>query len=355
MTERTLVLVKPDGVQRLLVGRILTRFEERGLKLVGLKLVQVSRDLAERHYAVHRERPFFGSLVEFITSSPLVAFVARGARTRSRSSGRWSGRPARHEAAPGTIRGDFALETAQNLIHASDGPETAAAELALWFRAGRAARLRARHRPLGARPGRLSRLAGRRRPPDQGEGEGAIVSPGSGSSPVGSISRARSVPPPRAVARQRPQSDRTPRPTRHREQGGGQHQDRRRRHAVEPPERAQVVGEPAGPTPTAGSLRRQASAPVGRAAPSARRGRSPRSAARRARAPAARAAAAPPGGSWLRRPAVPRWSRRRAPRGRRGPADPGMPTMAMPMAASAMASTGDRRAQPRRSGSQRVP
>jgi nucleoside-diphosphate kinase len=132
VTERTLVLVKPDGVQRLLVGRILARFEERGLKIVGLKLVHVDRALAERHYAVHREKPFFGGLVEFITSSPLVAVALDGpnaiavVRTMVGAT-----RP--NEAAPGTIRGDFALETAQNLIHASDGAETAAAELALWF------------------------------------------------------------------------------------------------------------------------------------------------------------------------------------------------------------------------------
>jgi nucleoside-diphosphate kinase len=132
VTERTLVLVKPDGVQRLLVGRILARFEERGLKLVGLKLVHVDRALAEQHYAVHREKPFFGGLVDFITSSPLVAVALDGpnaiAVVRSMVG---ATRP--HEAAPGTIRGDFALETAQNLIHASDGPETAEAELALWF------------------------------------------------------------------------------------------------------------------------------------------------------------------------------------------------------------------------------
>ena len=135
MNERTLVLVKPDGVQRLLVGRILARFEERGLKLVGIKLVAVDRDLAERHYAVHREKPFFAGLVEFITSSPLVATAFEGpnaiAVVRSMVG---ATRP--HEAAPGTIRGDLALETAQNLIHASDGAETAAAELALWFEPG---------------------------------------------------------------------------------------------------------------------------------------------------------------------------------------------------------------------------
>jgi nucleoside-diphosphate kinase len=132
VTERTLVLVKPDGVQRLLTGRIISRFEERGLRIVGLKLVQVDRELAERHYAVHREKPFFAGLVAFITSSPLVALALEGPNAiglvRSMVG---ATRP--HEAAPGTIRGDLALETAQNLVHASDGPETAEAELALWF------------------------------------------------------------------------------------------------------------------------------------------------------------------------------------------------------------------------------
>jgi len=133
VTERTLVLIKPDAVQRLLAGRILARFEERGLKVVALKLMRVERDLAERHYAIHREKPFFEGLVEFITSSPLVAVVLDGpaaiAVVRAMVG---ATRPA--EAAPGTIRGDLALETAQNLIHASDGPETAASEIALWFR-----------------------------------------------------------------------------------------------------------------------------------------------------------------------------------------------------------------------------
>jgi nucleoside-diphosphate kinase len=132
VTERTLVLIKPDGVQRLLVGRILERYEARGLKVIGLKLVQVDRALAERHYAVHRERPFFGGLVDFITSAPLVALALEGpdaiaiVRTINGAT-----RP--NEAAPGTIRGDLALETAQNLVHASDGPETATQELAMWF------------------------------------------------------------------------------------------------------------------------------------------------------------------------------------------------------------------------------
>ena len=135
MTERTLVLLKPDAVQRLLVGPLVTRFEARGLKIVGLKLVAVSRDLAERHYAVHRDKPFFGGLVDFITSGPLVAMALEGpnaiAVVRAMIG---STRP--NEAAPGTIRGDLAIETAQNLVHASDGPETAASELTLWFSPG---------------------------------------------------------------------------------------------------------------------------------------------------------------------------------------------------------------------------
>jgi nucleoside-diphosphate kinase len=133
VTERTLVLVKPDGVQRQLVGRILARYEERGLKIVGLKLVKVDRDLAERHYAVHRGKPFFEGLVAFITSGPLVAVALEGpdaiafVRTMNGAT-----RPT--EAAPGTIRGDFALEMGQNLVHASDSAETAAMELDIWFR-----------------------------------------------------------------------------------------------------------------------------------------------------------------------------------------------------------------------------
>ncbi len=132
MTERTLVLIKPDAVQRLLVGRITARFEERGLKIVGLKLVAVDRSLAERHYAIHREKPFFDGLVEFITSSPLVAMVLEGPNAISVVR-TMVGATRPHEAAPGTIRGDLALETAQNLVHASDGPETAVSELELWF------------------------------------------------------------------------------------------------------------------------------------------------------------------------------------------------------------------------------
>jgi nucleoside-diphosphate kinase len=133
VNERTLVLIKPDGVQRLLTGRILARYEDRGLKLVGLKLIQVSRDLAERHYAIHREKPFFAGLVDFITSAPLVAGVLEGPNAIAVVRA-MNGATRPHEAAPGSIRGDFALETAQNLVHASDSPENAASEIALWFR-----------------------------------------------------------------------------------------------------------------------------------------------------------------------------------------------------------------------------
>jgi nucleoside-diphosphate kinase len=133
VTERTLVLIKPDGVQRQLVGRILTRYEERGLKIVGLKLVHVDRDLAERHYAVHRGKPFFEGLVAFITSAPLVAVALEGPNAVALAR-TMNGATSPAEAAPGTIRGDLAVEMGQNLVHASDGPETAETELALWFR-----------------------------------------------------------------------------------------------------------------------------------------------------------------------------------------------------------------------------
>ena len=132
MRERSLVLIKPDGVQRLLVGRIIERYEQRGLRIVGLKLIQADRALAERHYAVHRDKPFFEGLVRFITSAPLVAIAVEGlnAVVVCRAI---NGATRPHEAAPGSIRGDFALETGQNLVHASDSAENAAAELALWF------------------------------------------------------------------------------------------------------------------------------------------------------------------------------------------------------------------------------
>ena len=133
MTERTLVLVKPDGVQRLLAGRILARYEERGLKIVGLKLMLTDRATAEQHYAEHRSKPFFAGLVDFITSRPLVALALEGPNAIQIVRD-MNGRTKPFEAAPGTIRGDFALETAQNLVHASDGRDAAERELALWFR-----------------------------------------------------------------------------------------------------------------------------------------------------------------------------------------------------------------------------
>ena len=133
MTERTLVLIKPDGVQRLLAGRIIERYEQRGLKLVALKLIHVDRELAERHYAVHREKPFFAGLVDFITSAPLVAMALEGLNAIAVCRA-VNGATKPVDAAPGTIRGDFALEVGQNLVHASDTPENAANELALWFK-----------------------------------------------------------------------------------------------------------------------------------------------------------------------------------------------------------------------------
>ena len=130
--ERTLVLIKPDGVQRGLVGAIIERLERRGLKIVGLKLVQVSEELARRHYAVHEGKPFFEGLIRYITSAPVVAMVLEGPNaieiTRATMG---ATHPA--QAAPGTIRADYALEIGRNLVHGSDGPETARTEIALWF------------------------------------------------------------------------------------------------------------------------------------------------------------------------------------------------------------------------------
>jgi nucleoside-diphosphate kinase len=132
VSQRTLILIKPDGVQRGLVGRIIERYESRGLRIAGLKLVQVDRSLAERHYAVHADKPFFPGLVEFIISSPLVAMAVEGTEAIAVCRA-VNGATRPHEAAPGSIRGDLALETGMNLVHASDSPENAASELELWF------------------------------------------------------------------------------------------------------------------------------------------------------------------------------------------------------------------------------
>ena len=170
MSERTLILIKPDGVQRQLVGRIIERYEQRGLRIVGLKLLQVDRALAERHYAVHADKPFFPGLVAFITSSPLVAMAVEGTNAVAVCRA-INGATRPHEAAPGSIRGDFALETGMNLVHASDSPENAAAELALWFDAVRAAR-------LPARRGRLDRRGLRPRPRCRSRRHSTLVTDG---------------------------------------------------------------------------------------------------------------------------------------------------------------------------------
>ena len=135
MNERTLILIKPDGVQRALIGKIIDRYEARGLRIVGMKMVHADRALAEKHYEVHREKPFFAGLVEFITSGPLVAMAVEGLNAVSVVRD-INGATRPHEAAPGSIRGDLALDTGHNLVHGSDSVGTAAAELALWFADG---------------------------------------------------------------------------------------------------------------------------------------------------------------------------------------------------------------------------
>ena len=134
--ERTLVLVKPDGVQRGLIGEIIGRLEQRGLKLVGMKLMQVDDALARQHYGEHVDRPFFGGLVDFITSSPVVAMAweADNAVEAVRST---MGQTNPTSSPPGTIRGDLALDIGRNLVHGSDSPESAERELDLFFSAQR--------------------------------------------------------------------------------------------------------------------------------------------------------------------------------------------------------------------------
>jgi nucleoside-diphosphate kinase len=130
--ERTLVLVKPDGVQRGLVGEILARFERKGLKVVGLRMLDVSRPMAEQHYAVHAGKHFYDGLVEFITSGPVAAVALEGPDAIA-TVRRLVGQTMPNEAGPGTIRGDLGISGLRNLIHASDAPETATVELDLWF------------------------------------------------------------------------------------------------------------------------------------------------------------------------------------------------------------------------------
>lgn len=130
--ERTLILLKPDCVQRRLVGEILGRFERKGLRLVALKLLQADRGLAERHYDVHKERPFFPSLVQFLTSGPTLALVLEG-REAIVVARNLIGATDGTKAPPGTIRGDYALSVQNNLVHGSDSVDNAKTEIALWF------------------------------------------------------------------------------------------------------------------------------------------------------------------------------------------------------------------------------
>ncbi|MCX4097443.1 nucleoside-diphosphate kinase [Nocardia sp. alder85J] len=133
MTEQTLVLIKPDGVARGLIGEIITRIERKGLKIAALELKQVAGDLAGAHYAEHADKPFYGSLIEFITSGPVVAAVLEGPRAIAAFRQIAGGTDPVEKAVPGSIRGDYALETQYNLVHGSDSAESAKREIALWF------------------------------------------------------------------------------------------------------------------------------------------------------------------------------------------------------------------------------
>ena len=131
--EQTLIIVKPEGVQRGLIGNVITRFEQRGLKFVGLKLIHITPELAEQHYGVHKGKAFYPGLVKHITSSPVVVGVAEGPKAISIVRNTMGATNAA-EALPGTIRGDYALEIGFNIVHGSDGPETAKQEIDLFFK-----------------------------------------------------------------------------------------------------------------------------------------------------------------------------------------------------------------------------
>ena len=130
--ERTLIIIKPDGVERGLIGPIITRFEQRGLKIVGLKIVQVSTELARRHYAIHQGKPFFEPLIQYITSAPVVVMALEGPQA-VQAARNTIGVTKPVEATAGSIRGDFGMMVGRNLVHGSDSPENGEAEIALWF------------------------------------------------------------------------------------------------------------------------------------------------------------------------------------------------------------------------------
>jgi nucleoside-diphosphate kinase len=132
VSQRTLILVKPDGVQRSIIGDVISRIERKGLKVIALELRTIDTDTARAHYAEHAERPFFGELVDFITSGPLVAIVAEGERAIEAFRA-LAGATDPVKAAPGTIRGDYALQVSQNIVHGSDSPESAEREIKIFF------------------------------------------------------------------------------------------------------------------------------------------------------------------------------------------------------------------------------
>lgn len=131
--EKTFLMVKPDGVQRNLIGEIVRRFEKKGFQLVGAKLMLISNELAEQHYGEHKERPFFGELVDFITSGPVFAMVWEGENVIA-AARQMMGATNPKDSQPGTIRGDFAVIVGKNIIHGSDSPESAEREIALFFK-----------------------------------------------------------------------------------------------------------------------------------------------------------------------------------------------------------------------------
>ncbi|GGG04888.1 nucleoside-diphosphate kinase [Paenibacillus abyssi] len=131
--ERTFVMVKPDGVKRALIGEIVARFEKKGFQLIDAKLMSISTELAQDHYGEHKERPFFGELVDFITSGPVFAMIWEG-QDAVKNARAIIGKTNPADAAPGTIRGDFALDVASNIVHGSDSPDSAVREIGLFFK-----------------------------------------------------------------------------------------------------------------------------------------------------------------------------------------------------------------------------